>query len=232
MESAKHGANIEHDGEHRSDKHASLDKHAGHSVAMVRRKFWVSLLLTLPTLVWGEMIPHALGFTPPAVPRARWIPVVFGVAVYFYGGWVFIQGARRELANRLPGMMTLISIAITVAFVFSIAVTFGFAGMTLWWKLSSLITIMLFGHWMEMRSVTRAQGALAELAKLLPNKAIRLDGDGRSRSRSLNCARATWCSFVRARVFRPCCPESDRWRASDVDEHDHRRDQRTTSAAY
>ena len=151
------------------------DKHAGHSVAMFRDKFWLTLLLTIPTLVWGEMIPRLLGFTPPAVPGARWIPVVFGTAVYFYGGWVFVQGARRELADRKPGMMTLISLAITVAFVFSVAVTFGFGGMPLWWELASLVTIMLLGHWMEMRSISQASGALNELAKLLPTTATRLD---------------------------------------------------------
>ena len=144
---------------------------------MFRDKFWITLLLTIPTLVWGEMIPRLLGFTPPAVPGARWIPVVFGTAVFFYGGWVFIQGAWRELADRRPGMMTLISLAITVAFVFSVAVTLGFRGMPLWWELASLVTIMLLGHWMEMRSISQAQGALAELAKLLPDTATRLDGD-------------------------------------------------------
>jgi P-type Cu2+ transporter len=156
-------------------EHAAHDKHAGHSVAMFRDKFWITLLLTVPTLVWGEMIPRVLGFTPPPVPGARWIPVVFGIAVYFYGGWVFVQGAWRELKDRTPGMMTLISLAITVAFVFSVAVTFGFNGMSLWWELSSLVTIMLLGHWMEMRSIAQAQGALHELAKLLPDTATRLD---------------------------------------------------------
>ena len=155
--------------------HADHDKHAGHSVAMFRNKFWITLLLTLPTVVWGEMIPHLLGFTPPAVPGARWIPVFFGTAVFFYGGWVFLQGAWRELADRKPGMMTLISLAITVAFVFSVAVTLGFNAMPLWWELSSLVTIMLLGHWMEMRSISQAQGALRELAKLLPDVATRLE---------------------------------------------------------
>ena len=158
-------------------EHGGHGGHAGHSVAMFRDKFWITLLLTIPTLVWGEMIPRLLGFTPPAVPGARWIPVVFGTAVFFYGGWVFIQGAWRELADRRPGMMTLISLAITVAFVFSVAVTLGFRGMPLWWELASLVTIMLLGHWMEMRSISQAQGALAELAKLLPDTATRLDGD-------------------------------------------------------
>ena len=155
--------------------HADHDKHAGHSVAMFRNKFWISLLLTLPTVVWGEMIPHLLGFTPPAIPGARWIPVAFGTAVFFYGGWVFLQGAWRELADRKPGMMTLISLAITVAFVFSVVVTLGFNAMPLWWELSSLVTIMLLGHWMEMRSINQAQGALKELAKLLPDVATRLE---------------------------------------------------------
>jgi Cu2+-exporting ATPase len=124
------------------------------------------------------MIPRALGFTPPAVPGARWIPAVFGTAVFVYGGWVFLEGARRELADRTPGMMTLISLAIGVAFAFSVAITLGFDAMPLWWEVASLVTIMLLGHWMEMRSITQAQGALQELVKLLPNVATRLE-DGR-----------------------------------------------------
>src|SRR5262245_55058581 len=172
------------------------DKHAGHSVAMFRKKFWVTLLLTIPTLVWGEMIPRALGFTPPAVPGARWIPVVFGIVVFFYGGWVFIEGAWREIADRRPGMMTLISIAITVAFVFSLAVTLGFNGMSLWWELSSLVTIMLLGHWLEMRSISQAQGALKELAKLLPSTAIRIE-DGQQREVALSDLRLEDVVLVR-----------------------------------
>ena len=163
-----------HAGPAGADDHSAHDKHAGHSVAMFRNKFWITLLLTLPTLVWGEMIPGLLDFTPPPVPGARWIPVIFGTAVYFYGGWVFVTGAWGELVDRKPGMMTLISLAITVAFVFSVAVTLGFSGMPLWWELASLVTIMLFGHWMEMRSISQAQGALTELAKLLPDTATRL----------------------------------------------------------
>jgi Cu2+-exporting ATPase len=155
--------------------HDAHDKHAGHSVAMFRRKFWVTLGLTVPTLVWGDMLPMLFGFTPPAIPFAQWIPVVFGTAVYFVGGWVFVRGAIGELQTRLPGMMTLISLAITVAFVFSVAVSLGFNGMALWWELASLVTIMLFGHWMEMRSITQAQGALKEMAKLLPNVATRIE---------------------------------------------------------
>jgi Cu2+-exporting ATPase len=154
------------------------DRHAGHSVAMFRRKFWISLILTIPAVTWGEMFPRMLGFSPPAFPGSRWIPLIFGSLVFFYGGWVFIQGAWRELADKQPGMMTLISLAISVAFVFSVAVSFGANGMPLWWELSSLVTIMLLGHWMEMRSISQAQGALKELAKLLPNTATRIV-DGR-----------------------------------------------------
>src|SRR4051812_21107186 len=157
--------------------HAAHDQHAGHSVAMFRDKFWISLLLTIPTLIWGHMLQGAFGYTPPAVPGARGIPALFGTAVFLYGGWPFIQGATRELRERLPGMMTLIALAISVAFVFSLAVTLGYPGMPLWEELATLVTIMLLGHWIEMRSISQAQGALTELAKLLPDTAVRIVGD-------------------------------------------------------
>jgi Cu2+-exporting ATPase len=179
-----HHAGMDHAGHDRATTpadahrgHGGHDKHAGHSVAMFRDKFWISLLLTLPTLVWGHMLPRALGYTPPVLPGARWIAPVLGTAVFFYGGWVFIQGAWRELRDRLPGMMTLIALAISVAFVFSAAVTLGYPGMPLWEELATLVTIMLLGHWIEMRSISQAQGALGELAKLLPNTAVRLKGE-------------------------------------------------------
>jgi Cu2+-exporting ATPase len=167
--------------------HAGHDKHAGHSVAMFRQKFWLSLLLTVPTLVWGHMLQRVIGYTPPAVPGARLIPALFGTAVFLYGGWPFVQGAVRELRDRLPGMMTLIALAISVAFVFSAAVTLGYPGMPLWEELATLVTIMLLGHWIEMRSITQAQGALAELAKLLPNTAERITTtDGREQVTSVS----------------------------------------------
>jgi Cu2+-exporting ATPase len=159
------------------DKHAGHGKHAGHSIAMFRRKFWLSLALSIPTLVWGHMLQRAFGYTAPHFPGAMWIPPVFGTAVFVYGGLVFIQGAIRELRDRLPGMMTLIALAISVAFIFSAAVTLGFPGMPLWEELSTLVTIMLLGHWIEMRSIAQAQGALKELAKLLPDAAVRVIGD-------------------------------------------------------
>ena len=161
----------------REPKHHGHDAHAGHSVGMFRDKFWVSLLLTLPTLVWGHMLQRAFGYTAPHFPGSDWIPAAFGTAVFAYGGWVFIQGAAREMKARLPGMMTLISLAISVAFVFSAVVTLGYPGMPLWEELATLVTIMLLGHWIEMRSVSQAQGALRALAKLLPDTAVRVVGD-------------------------------------------------------
>ena len=144
--------------------HSAHDKHAGHSVAMFRDKFWWSVVLMLPTLVWGHMLPTALGFTPPTFAGSHWIPPLFGTALFVYGGMPFLQGARREIADRLPGMMTLIALAISVAFLFSVAVVVGFPGMPLWEELATLITLMLLGHWVEMRSIAQAQGALGELA--------------------------------------------------------------------
>jgi Cu2+-exporting ATPase len=153
------------------------DQHAGHSVAMFRDRFWISLALTIPTLVWGHMLQGALRYSAPQFPGSTWIPSVFGTAVFLYGGRVFIQGAVRELKGRLPGMMTLITLAISVAFAFSAAVTLGYPGMPLWEELATLVTIMLLGHWIEMRSIAQAQGALKELANLLPNVAERVTGD-------------------------------------------------------
>jgi P-type Cu2+ transporter len=167
----KHAGHNKHAGH---DKHAGHNKHAGHSVEMFRNKFWLSLALTLPVVFWSEHIQDLLGYTAPVFPGSEWIPPVFGVIVFFYGGIVFLKGGWRELKDRLPGMMTLISLAITVAFVFSLAVEIGFKAEALWWELTTLVTIMLLGHWMEMRSISQAQGALQALAKLLPDKATRI----------------------------------------------------------
>jgi Cu2+-exporting ATPase len=141
---------------------------------MFRTRFWVSLVLTIPTVIWGHMLPSALGWEPPAIPGAALLPPVLGTAVFVHGGWVFVQGALREIKDRLPGMMTLIALAIGVAFVFSAAVAFGYPGMPLWEELATLVTVMLLGHWIEMRSIFQAQGALKELAKLLPAAAVRI----------------------------------------------------------
>jgi P-type Cu2+ transporter len=160
--------------------HRGHDKHAGHSVEMFRDRFWVCLALTIPALIWEPMLQEWFGYQAPVFPGAELIPALFGSVVFFYGGWVFLQGAVHELADRLPGMMTLIALAISVAFLYSLAVTFGLAGHALWWELSTLVTIMLLGHWIEMRSIFQAQGALKELAKLLPDTALRLTEDERT----------------------------------------------------
>jgi Cu2+-exporting ATPase len=145
---------------------------------MFRRKFWGTLLLSVPVVFWAPMIQEWFGYTAPGGAAAtRWIPASFGVLVFAYGGWVFIRGAAHELADRRPGMMTLISLAIGVSFFFSLAVTLGFPAMDLWWELATLITIMVLGHWIEMRSITQAQGALSEIARLLPDTAARIVGD-------------------------------------------------------
>ena len=156
---------------------------------MFRDKFWLSFALTIPTLIWGHMLPRLFGYTPPMIPGSHWIAPVLGTAVFLYGGWPFLLGAARELRARLPGMMTLIALAISVAFVFSAAVTLGYQGMPLWEELATLVTIMLLGHWIEMRSISQAEGALAELAKLLPNTATRLvRGDAGERTEEVPLA--------------------------------------------
>ena len=161
--------------QHEPVAHETHDRHAGHSSEMFRDRFWLSMVFTIPAVLWSEHIQMLLRYRAPAVPGATWIPAVFGTFVFLYGGRAFLQGAWRELKDRLPGMMTLISLAITVAFVFSWIVQLGLISAdALWWELATLVTIMLLGHWIEMRSIQRAQGALQELAKLLPDTATRL----------------------------------------------------------
>ncbi|MCJ8498992.1 heavy metal translocating P-type ATPase [Desulfatitalea alkaliphila] len=166
----EHGGHDAHDDGH--------DKHAGHDVAMFRTRFWVCLILSIPALIWEPMLQEWFGYRAPVFPGAGMIPAVFGTIVFIYGGWIFLKGAFHELSDRLPGMMTLIALAISVAFFYSVAVLSGFEGQPLWWELATLVTIMLLGHWIEMRSIFQAKGALKELAKLLPDTAERLlDGD-------------------------------------------------------
>jgi len=159
--------------------HNGHDKHAGHSPEMFREKFWLSLIMTLPVVFWSVHIQELFGYRAPEFFGSAWIPPVLGTIIFFYGGWVFIQGAWREIKDRLPGMMTLISLAITVAFLFSWIVQLQLIeAEALWWELATLVTIMLLGHWIEMRSIAQAQGALQELAKLLPDTATRINDQG------------------------------------------------------
>src|SRR6266487_3195376 len=165
-----------HAGHKMSEGHASHDRHAGHSVAMFRDKFWLSFGLTIPVVFWSTDVQHWLGYSAPSFPGSKFIPPVLGAVVFFYGGLVFIRGAWNELADHKPGMMTLISLAITVAFGTSLAATFGVFEIDVWWELSSLITIMVLGHWLEMRAISQARGALNALAALLPDTAERVSG--------------------------------------------------------
>lgn len=147
------------------------DKHEGHNPNMFKQKFWISFLLTIPVLLYSETIMTLLNFSMPSFPGSQWMPTILGIIIFFYGGLVFLKSAKAEIAAKQPGMMTLISLAITVAFIYSLAVTLGLDGMDFWWELATLVTIMLLGHWLEMASVMNAQGALKELAKLLPDEA-------------------------------------------------------------
>ena len=157
----------------------SHDQHAGHSPKMFRDKFWLSLILTVPVVIWAAHIQMIFGYTAPEFPGSAWISPVLGTAIFLYGGLVFLKGAWRELRARLPGMMTLISLAISVAFIFSWVVQLGLIEAdAIWWELATLVTIMLLGHWIEMRSISQAQGALQELAKLLPDNATRVTEQG------------------------------------------------------
>jgi Cu2+-exporting ATPase len=143
---------------------------------MFRDKFWWSFALTVPTVIWSHEVQHWLGFTSPPFPGSRFLPAILGTIVFVYGGIVFVRGAQGELADRKPGMMTLISLAIIVAFATSLAATFGLFEIDVWWELASLITIMVLGHWLEMRAISQARGAINALAALLPDTAERVTG--------------------------------------------------------
>jgi Cu2+-exporting ATPase len=160
-----------------ANSHDARDRHEGHSVAMLRDRFWIALGLTVPVILWSRDPQQWLGYQAPVFPGSELIPAVLGTIVFLYGGVVFLRGAQGELADRQPGMMTLISLAITVALATSLAATAGLFEVEIWWELSTLITVMLLGHWLEMRSIAQARGALTALAELLPNTAERvLDG--------------------------------------------------------
>jgi Cu2+-exporting ATPase len=143
---------------------------------MFRDKFWLSFALTIPVVFWSTDVQHWLRYTAPSFPGSKLIPPVLGTVVFFYGGLVFIRGAKNELADHQPGMMTLISLAIVVASSTSLAATVGLFEVEVWWELATLITIMVLGHWLEMRAISQARGALNALAALLPDTAERIKG--------------------------------------------------------
>ncbi|CAN5608667.1 heavy metal translocating P-type ATPase [soil metagenome] len=158
--------------------HADHDKHAGHSPEMFRNRFWLSFVLTIPILYFDAHFQEWFGYQAVQFPGVAWLQPVLSIILYFYGGWPFVEGAWRELRARQPGMMTLIALAISVAFIYSLTVTFGLIeGMPLYWELATLILIMLLGHWIEMASVQGASRALEQLASLVPATAHRLVGN-------------------------------------------------------
>src|SRR6202166_2571228 len=167
-----------------ADMHRSHDRHAGHSVGMFRDKFWLSFALTIPVVFWSSDVQHWLGYAAPSFPGSKFIPAILATVVFVYGGLVFIRGAWGELADRKPGMMTLISLAITVAFGTSLAATFGLFEIDVWWELASLITVMLLGHWLEMRAISQARAALHALAAPLPDTAERVPAPRRLEKRN------------------------------------------------
>jgi Cu2+-exporting ATPase len=163
-------------------EHTGHDAHVNHTghEQMFRQRFWISLLLSIPVLLYSQGLQSLLAFSMPVFPGSRWIAPLFAVVVFLYGGLPFLQMAIPELKNRQPGMMTLISLAISVAFIYSLATLFLPDQMDFFWELVTLIDIMLLGHWIEMRSVRQASGALDALAKLMPDTADRLSPDGQT----------------------------------------------------
>ena len=156
------------------------DDHGGHGdhAAVFRDRFWLTLVLAIPVVIWAHHIQMWAGYTAPQFPGSELIGPVLGSVVFFYGGWPFLTGGIQEARDRTPGMMLLIAMAITVAYVASMATALGVFDQEVWWELALLIAIMLLGHWVEMRAIGQAQGALAALAELLPDDAERITDDG------------------------------------------------------
>ncbi|RUL92464.1 heavy metal translocating P-type ATPase [Verrucosispora sp. FIM060022] len=169
------------DSEHggHAGQHGGHDKHAGHDPEAFRRKFWLSLALTVPIVVTSHMVMDWFGYELD-FPGIDLVGPVLGTVVFAYGGWPFLQGAVREIRDRAPGMMLLIAMAISVAYLASLATALGAFDLDFWWELAALVTIMLLGHWQEMKAIGQAQGALSALAALLPDDAERLTHDGRA----------------------------------------------------
>jgi Cu2+-exporting ATPase len=185
------GAAPDHDGDgHRPDRagqagrsgHAghgghTAGKHAGHHTEAFRRRFWWCLLMTIPVVATSHMVMDWFGYELD-FPGMEWVGPILGSVIFFWGGWPFLDGGRRELKERQPGMMLLIAMAITVAYVASMATSLDAFDLDFWWELAALVTIMLLGHWQEMRALGQAQDALAALAALLPDEAERVGSDG------------------------------------------------------
>ncbi|HLR94025.1 MAG TPA: hypothetical protein VK053_05845, partial [Jiangellaceae bacterium] len=187
---AHHGHDASHSGHDSHGPHAGHDAHGGHGdhgghgghgdhVAMFRRLFWIMLALAIPTVLLNGMFADLLGYSLPDIPGVEWVSPVLGTVIYVWGGRPFLTGAVDELRARKPGMMLLIGMAITVAFVASLGASLGLFSHELdfWWELALLVVIMLLGHWLEMRSLAQTTSALDSLAALLPDEAERVEGD-------------------------------------------------------
>ncbi|MBI4932750.1 MAG: copper-translocating P-type ATPase [Actinobacteria bacterium] len=174
--------------------HTGHDKHAGHDPEMFRRRFWLTLLISLPVIATSEMIMDWFGYELSGV---AWVGPVLGTFVFLWGGWPFLKGAVDEVRDRAPGMMLLIAMAISVAWASSMASSLGWFDLEFWWELAALVTIMLLGHWQEMKAIGQAQGALAALAALLPDEAEVIE-DGTTRTVGLGDLREGQLVLVRA----------------------------------
>ncbi len=172
-------ASHDHGKHHQGDPGGTQHAHHAHMVEDFKKRFWISLVLTIPILLLSPLIQRFLGLEE-AIGFPGDLIVLFALSslVFFYGGWPFLKGIYLELSTREPGMMTLIAVAITTAYVYSSAVVFGLAGKMFFWELATLIDVMLLGHWIEMRSVMGASRALEELAKLMPSEAHKILPDG------------------------------------------------------
>lgn len=163
-----HKEHSHHSENHNHHSDSGYDKHEGHHTHDFLKRFWVSLIITVPILLLSEMIQHWFGFTI-AFPGDKYVLLTLGTIIYIYGGMPFLKGMVSEIKAKAIGMMTLVAIAITVAYVYSVAVALGLKGMDFFWELATLIVIMLLGHWLEMRSTMAASKALQSLVALLPN---------------------------------------------------------------
>jgi P-type Cu2+ transporter len=174
----RHGGHAQHNGDDRTVH--THGQHAGHSTAMFKNRFWLTLALSVPVVYFSPMVGHIFGYMAPMFPGSTWIPPVLGTVIFLYGGQPFLKGGLQELKDRRPGMMLLIAMAITVAFAASWITSLGLGGFDLdfWWELALLVAIMLLGHWIEMRALGSAQGALDALAALLPDEAERITDTG------------------------------------------------------
>src|SRR5258706_3981358 len=179
MDHAAHGGAGEH------NQHTDHADHTGHE-QMFRRRFWVCLVLTIPVLLFSPMIQMWFGFHMPEFPGSQFIGPAFSIVIFFYGGIPFLQMAVPEIRSRKPGMMTLISLGITTAFAYSLFAIFAAPMIGFYWEMATLIDIMLLGHWLEMRSVRQASGALKELAKLMPDTAELIQPDGNPKQVSVD----------------------------------------------